>query len=145
VLQNFPNRFFALLMRALIFPLGQCRRPPSDELGHQVASLLMQPGTARDRLTAGMFLPANEADAMGALEASLASTLACEPLQAEIEKARKEGKLISRDEMLLVAEARDKGHITPEQALQLQRDYALRRQVIMVDDFAPEVLRSNPV
>jgi acyl-CoA dehydrogenase len=145
VLQNFPNRFFALLMRALIFPLGQCRRPPSDELGHQVASLLMQPGTARDRLTAGMFLPANEADAMGALEASLASTLACEPLQAELEKARKEGKLISRDEMLLVAEARDKDHITPEQALQLQRDYALRRQVIMVDDFAPEVLRSNPV
>jgi acyl-CoA dehydrogenase len=66
-------------------------------------------------------------------------------LQAELEKARKEGKLIARDEMLLVAEARDKGHITAEQALQLQRDYALRRQVIMVDDFAPEVLRSNPL
>lgn len=145
VLQNFPNRFFALLMRALIFPLGQCRRPPSDELGHQVASLLMKPGAARDRLTAGMFVPTNEADAMGALEASLASTLVCEPLQAELEKARKEGKLKSRDEMQLVAEARDKGLITPEQVTQLQRDYALRRQVIMVDDFAPEVLRSNPV
>jgi acyl-CoA dehydrogenase len=145
VLQNFPNRLFALVMRALIFPLGQCLRPPSDELGHQVASLLMQPGAARDRLTTGMFIPTNEADAMGALESSLASTLVCEPLQAELEKARKEGKLIARDEMLLVAEARDKGHITAEQALQLQRDYALRRQVIMVDDFAPEVLRSNPL
>ena len=145
VLQNFPNRFFALLMRALIFPLGQCRRPPSDDLGHQVASLLMKPSAARDRLTEGMFVPTNEADAMGALEASLASTLVCEPLQAELEKARKEGKLKSRDEMQMVAEARDKGLITPEQVTQLQRDYALRRQVIMVDDFAPEVLRSNPV
>jgi len=145
VLQNFPNRFFALLMRALIFPLGQCRRPPSDELGHQVASLLMKPGAARDRLTDGMFVPTNEADAMGALEASLASTLVCEPLQAELEKARKEGKLKTRDEMQLVAEARDKGLITAEQVAQLERDYALRRQVIMVDDFAPEVLRSNPV
>lgn len=145
VLQNFPNRFFALLMRALIFPLGQCRRPPSDELGHQVASLLMKPGAARDRLTAGMYVPSDEADAMGALEASLASTLVCEPLQAELEKARKEGKLKSRDELELIAEARDKGLLTPEQALQLERDYALRRQVIMVDDFAPEVLRSNPV
>jgi len=145
VLQNFPNRFFALLMRALIFPLGQCRRAPSDDLGHQVASLLMKPGAARDRLTEGMFVPTDEADAMGALEASLASTLVCEPLQAELEKARKEGKLKSRDEMQLVAEARDKGLITPEQVTQLQRDYALRRQVIMVDDFAPEVLRSNPV
>jgi acyl-CoA dehydrogenase len=145
VLQNFPNRFFALLMRALIFPLGQCRRPPSDDLGHQVASLLMKPGVARDRLTSGMFVPTDEADAMGALEASLASTLVCEPLQAELEKARKEGKLKSRDEMQLVAEARDKNLITPEQVTQLERDYALRRQVIMVDDFAPEVLRSNPV
>jgi len=145
VLQNFPNRFFALLMRALIFPLGQCRRPPSDQLGHQVSTLLMKPGAARDRLTAGMYLPTDEADAIGALEASLTSTLLCEPLQAELEKARKGGKLKSLEELQLVAEARDKGLITPEQALQLERDYALRRKVIMVDDFAPEVLKSNPV
>ncbi|MEK7811465.1 MAG: acyl-CoA dehydrogenase domain-containing protein, partial [Pseudomonadota bacterium] len=143
VLQNFPNRFFALLMRVLIFPLGQCRRPPSDELGHQVSSLLMKPGAARDRLTLGMYLPSDENDAVGALEASLASTLVCEPLQAELEKARKERKLKSLDELQLIAEARDKGLITPEQALQLERDYALRRKVIMVDDFATEQLRAN--
>jgi acyl-CoA dehydrogenase len=141
VLQNFPNRFFAFVMRALIFPLGQCRRPPSDELGHQVASLLMRPGAARDRLTAGMFVPSNEADAIGALEAALASTLVCEPVQAELEKARKAGSLKSRDELQLVAEARDKGMITAEQSVQLERDYALRRKVIMVDDFDPAQLR----
>ncbi|MDD4913122.1 MAG: acyl-CoA dehydrogenase [Sideroxydans sp.] len=145
VLQNFPNRFFALLMRALIFPLGQCRRPPSDALGHQVSSLLMQPGAARDRLTAGMFVPTDEADAVGALEASLASTLVCEPMQAELEKARKEGKLKSRDEMKLVAEAHSKGLLTAEQVQQLERDFALRRKVIMVDDFAPEQMKANPV
>lgn len=145
VLQNFPNRFFAWLMRVLIFPLGQCRRPPSDALGHQVASLLMKPGAVRDRLTAGMFIPKTEEDALGALEASLASTLVCEPMLAELDKARKDGKLKSRDDLHLIVEARDKGLITPEQAIQLERDYALRRQVIMVDDFAPEVLRSNPV
>ncbi len=143
VIQNFPNRFFALLMRTLIFPLGQCRRPPSDELGHRVASLLMKPGAARDRLTLGMYLPTDESDAVGALEAALASTLACEPLQAELEKARKERKLKSLDELQLIAEARDKGIITPEQALQLERDYALRRKVIMVDDFAPEQMRAG--
>jgi acyl-CoA dehydrogenase len=145
VLQNFPNRFFAFLMHVLIFPLGQCRRPPSDQLGHQVSTLLMKPGAARDRLTAGMYLPTDEADAIAALEASLTSTLLCEPLQAELEKARKGGKLKSLEELQLVAEARDKGLITPEQALQLERDYALRRKVIMVDDFAPEVLRANTV
>ncbi len=143
VMQNFPSRFFALLLRALIFPLGQCRRPSSDALGHRIAQLLMQPGAARDRLTAGMYLPQDEQEAVGALEAALASTLACEPLQAALEKARKEGKLKARDELQLIAEARDNGLVTAEQSLQLERDYALRCKVIMVDDFAPEQLRAH--
>ncbi len=143
VLQNFPNRFFALMLRAMIFPLGQCRKPPSDEVGHRVAALMMKPGTARDRLTAGMYLPSDEKDAVGALEASLSSTLVCEPLQAEVEKARKEGKLKARDELQQIAEALELGILNAGQATQLERDYALRRKVIMVDDFAPEQLRAN--
>jgi len=47
------------------------------------------------------------------------------------------------DELSRIAEARDKNLITAEQALQLQRDYALRRKVIMVDDFAPEELQAG--
>jgi len=142
VLQNFPNRFFALLMRALIFRWAM----PQAALGRagtSVSSLMMKPGAARDRLTVGMYLPKDEADALGALEAALVSTLACEPLQAELEKTRKAGKLKAREEMQLITEAREKGIISPEQALQLQRDYMLRRKVIMVDDFAPEQMRAN--
>ena len=143
VLQNFPNRFAALVLRAMIFPLGQCRKPPSDHVGHQVASLLLKPGAARDRLTAGMFIPSDEKDAVGALEAALASTLVCEPLQAVLEKARKEGKIKAREELQQISEARELGYIDAGQAQQLERDYALRRKVIMVDDFAPEALRAN--
>jgi len=36
-----------------------------------------------------MYLPTDEQDAVGALEAALASTLLCEPTQAELEKARR--------------------------------------------------------
>ena len=143
VLQNFPSRFAALILRALIFPLGKCLIPPSDHLGHQVAALLLQPGAARDRLTDGMYLPDDESSAVGALEAALHSTLACEPLQAKLEEERKTGKLKALEELLRIAEARDKGIISAEQALQLERDYALRRMVIMVDDFAPEQLPAN--
>jgi acyl-CoA dehydrogenase len=143
VLQNFPSRLAALLLRGLIFPLGKCLAPPSDKLGHQVSALLLQPGSARDRLTDGMYLPTDENDAVGALEAALDSTLKCEPLQAKIEAARKAGKVKSLEELLRITEARDKGIITAEQGLQLERDYALRRKVIMVDDFAPEELRAG--
>jgi acyl-CoA dehydrogenase len=143
VLQNFPNRFAALLLRGLIFPLGKCLAPPSDKLGHQVSALLLQPGPARDRLSAGMYLPTDENDAVGALEAALHSTLACESLQAKVEAARKAGKLKALDELERISEARDKSVIGVNDALLLERDYALRRKVIMVDDFAPEELRAG--
>ena len=142
VIRNFPNALMRQLISALVFPLGKNFSPPSDHLGHKVAALLMQPGAARDRLTSGIYIPEDEQDAVGALEAALASTLACEPLQATLQQARKEGKLKALDELLRIAEARDQGFISAEQALQLERDYALRRKVIMVDDFAPEHLRA---
>lgn len=143
VLQNFPSRIAALLLRGLIFPVGKCLSPPSDKLGHQVSALLLKPGAARDRLTAGMYLPTDENDAVGALEAALHSTLNCEPLQGRVEAARKTGKLMEMEEMSRIAEARDKGVISAEEYLQLERDYALRRKVIMVDDFAPEELAAG--
>ncbi len=135
VLQNFPSRIAAWLLRRLIFPLGKCATPPSDKLGHEVASVLMQPGAARDRLTSGMHIPRNEKEAVGALEVSLLSTLKCEPIQAMIAKARKEGKISSRDEQEQIVEASKLGIITAEQKILLERDYVLRRKVIMVDDF----------
>jgi acyl-CoA dehydrogenase len=142
VIKNFPNALVRLLLRVLVFPLGRCLSPPSDHIGHQIATLLMQPGAARDRLTAGIYISDDEQDAVGALEAALASTLACEPLQIKLQEARKAGKLNALEELLRIAEARDQGFISAEQALQLERDYALRRKVIMVDDFAPEQLRA---
>jgi acyl-CoA dehydrogenase len=143
VLQNFPNRIAALLLRVLIFPIGRCLAPPSDKLGHQVSTLLMQSGAARDRLTAGMYVPKDENEAVGALEAALQSTLACEPLLAKVEAARKAGQLSELDELARISEARDKGVISVEEALLLDRDYALRRKVVMVDDFAPEQLAAG--
>jgi acyl-CoA dehydrogenase len=143
VLQNYPSRFAALVLRWLIFPLGRRLAPPSDELGHQISQLLMQPGEARDRLTKGMYLPDNENEPIGALEAALISTLACEPVQARVDEAHKAGQLKEMEELLRISEARDKGVITIDEALLLERDYALRRTVIMVDDFAPEELRAG--
>lgn len=141
VIRNFPNPLVRVLLHALIFPLGRHLAPPSDKLAHQVAVLTMQPGAARDRLTHGIYLPSDEQDAVAALEAALASTLDCEALQAKLDAARKSGKLKAMTELLRLAEARDSGLITAEQSLQLGRDYALRRKVVMVDDFSSEELQ----
>jgi acyl-CoA dehydrogenase len=142
VIKNFPNALMRQLLKMLIFPLGRCLSPPSDHIGHQIATMLMKPGAARDRLTAGIYIPDDEQDAVGALEAALASMLACEPLQVKLQEARKAGKLTALEELLRIAEARDQGLISAEQALQLERDYALLRKVIMVDDFTAVQLRA---
>ncbi|MCX7195245.1 MAG: DUF1974 domain-containing protein, partial [Proteobacteria bacterium] len=140
VLHNFPSRLSALLLRALIFPLGKNLTPPSDKLGHQVSVLLQQPGAARDRLTAGMYTPSDEDDAVGALEAALHSMLQCELVHAKVDAAHKSGQVTAMNELMCIEEALHKGYINAEEARLLERDYALQRKVIMVDDFAPEQL-----
>jgi acyl-CoA dehydrogenase len=142
-IRNFPNTPARWLLRALIFPVGARLSPPSDSLGREIAALLMQPGTARDRLTAGMHLPHSEEDAVGALEAAFVSTLACEALRVALEQAYKAGKLKARQEWPRIAEACAQGLITAEQAAQLERDYALRRKAMHVDDFAPDELHAG--
>ena len=142
VLQNFPSRIAAFLLRRLIFPLGMCQAPPSDKLGYQVSSLLLQPGPARDRLTAGIYLPTDKDDAVGALEASLHSSLTCELLHAKLEVARKAGHLKAQSELERIFEARDKSVISLKESQLLEHDYVLLRKVIKVDDFSQEELRT---
>jgi acyl-CoA dehydrogenase len=142
VLQNFPSRLAAGVLRAMIFPLGRRRRPPSDKLGHEVVKLMLEPGPARERLTAGMYMPGDQEDAVNLLEAALSSTLECEPLRAKMEAARRARKITGKalEELERIADARDKGVLSGEEAALLERDLALQRKVIMVDDFAPEQL-----
>ncbi|MFZ1318064.1 MAG: acyl-CoA dehydrogenase domain-containing protein, partial [Candidatus Nitrotoga sp.] len=101
------------------------------------------PAAARDRLTAGMYLPNDENDAVGALDAALHSTLQCEPLQARINAAHKAGQVTALGELMRIAEAHQKGFINSKEAQLLERDYELQRKAIMVDDFAPEQLAAG--
>jgi hypothetical protein len=70
VISNYPNRFIAALLHWYIFPLGRPYEVPSDKLGHEVAQLLIEPSATRDRLTAGMFVPRDEAGCRSASSSS---------------------------------------------------------------------------
>ncbi|PRC93010.1 acyl-CoA dehydrogenase [Solimicrobium silvestre] len=62
VLDNFPNRLSALLMRIVIFPLGLPHRAPLDALGTKVAVAMQAPGESRDRLLADSFIQGEYGD-----------------------------------------------------------------------------------
>jgi acyl-CoA dehydrogenase len=136
VLSNYPSRPLGALMRIVVFPLGRRFAPPSDALGHRVAELLIAPSAARDRLTAGMYLPAGrEAGPVALLEAALEATVAAEPLEARVESARRAGTISGTDGEALIRVALAAKVLSPEEGARLRDAAALRDEVIRVDEF----------
>ena len=140
---NLPNRFLAGILRAVIFPfafpLGREFSPPRDRLGSQVVALLLEPGPARSRLTAGIFIPQDPEEPVAVLEAALRAVIAAEPIGAKIRQARARGLIASTFADQIVDEACAKGVITQSEKEAMERAKLLRRQVIMVDDFPKDL------
>ncbi|TMH67467.1 MAG: acyl-CoA dehydrogenase [Betaproteobacteria bacterium] len=139
VISNFPNRLIAMVMRRTVFPLGRPYVIPSDNLGHEVAKLLIEPSPTRDRLTAGMYLSQAESDALGAIESAVAATLAAEPIEARIRDAQKAGRFSVKLGEDRAAAAQAASVITADELAIVTRAKELADQVIRVDDFAPDL------
>jgi acyl-CoA dehydrogenase len=125
--------------------MGMPYRPPLDSRNRDSARIALEPGAARDRLTAGMYVPKNEADATGALEAAFVAAIACEPIDEKLRKAVKKGKIVPKPGGDVGALARDHGLITPEEYALWTRKETLRKRVIKVDDFPQDFGRAEIV
>jgi len=143
VLSNFPVKALATVLRWTLFPLGMPFRPPLDSRNHECANIALEPGAARDRLTAGIYLPKGEADATGVLETAFLATVACEPIERKFREAVKSGLLAPRSGADTAQLARDHGIITAEEYAQWQRKESLRKRAIMVDDFPQDFGRAE--
>ncbi|MCK4710678.1 MAG: DUF1974 domain-containing protein, partial [Gammaproteobacteria bacterium] len=71
ILRNFPLKPIGVIIRLLVFPLGQSLRQPNDSLSKRTAAILLKPGEARDRLTKGLFISDDETDITGKLEVAM--------------------------------------------------------------------------
>ena len=140
---NLPNRLAALGLRHVIFPYGREFDPPRDQLGQSVVHTLLEPGAARDRLTAGVFIPKNEDEPVGTLEAALRAVIAAEAVDAKIREGVKAGTLKGRRADELAAQALANNLISNADVAVLARAQELRRKVIMVDDFPRDLGKSE--
>lgn len=147
LLDNFPGRVFgARLLRFLVFPLGKSFSPPSDELGHKVAKLMLAPGEARDRLTAGIYMPASADEPLNVLEQALQCAVVSEAVETKLRAAVKAGRIPAQRDEKITAALKQRVITTNELELMGKMDH-LRRRVIMVDDFPPDFglgLRTEP-
>jgi acyl-CoA dehydrogenase len=143
ILSNFPIKSVATLLRWTIFPLGMSFRPPLDARNRECAKIVLEPGAARDRLTAGIYVGKGESDPTGVLEAAFLATIACEPVDEKLRKAVKKGKSVPKPGMDLGLLARENQIISAEECSLWQRKEVLRRNVIKVDDFPQDFGRAE--
>jgi acyl-CoA dehydrogenase len=135
LLTNFPNRAVAGLLRLLVFPLGRRERGPDDALSHRVASLLLEPSAARDRLTAGIYVPTDTSEPVGRLDAALETIVAADAVERTLRAAVQAGLLKASDESTLLNDAVERGVIDKKEADLIRDAAAARRDAIRVDDF----------
>ena len=102
---------------------------------------MLEPSAMRARLTKGVYVSKDENDPVGALEAALIAVIAAEAVEAKLRAAAKAGTLTGAAE--LADEALAKGVISQAERDILDRAAALRRKVIMVDDFPKDLGRSE--
>ncbi len=111
---------------------------PSDGLGHQVAKILQTPGTGRDRLTTGIFLPRHPEEAIGRLEQALCLSRQVEPIIKTIKNAILTGQLPKARPIELVDVALEEGIINADEAMLIHNAEVLRSNTIQVDSFTLE-------
>jgi acyl-CoA dehydrogenase len=140
--QNLPFRPAAWLLRLIVFPLGRPFAGPRDTLGQRVAGILLEPSPVRDRLTDGLFLPADPAEPLARLEDALTRVIAAEPVEQKLRDAVKAGRLKPLPDDQLLAEGMHEGVVSPAEGETLRLALAARREAIRVDDFP--ALGKNP-
>jgi acyl-CoA dehydrogenase len=145
VIANYPSKLVAWLLRRVIFPLGRPYVVPSDRLGHEVASLLIEPSATRDRLTRGMFIAAAPDDPVALIEAALLAVVAADAIEGKLRAAVKAGTLAGATPQERLANALAAGLVSADDIAVLDRARELTDKVIQVDDFAPTPLPAENV
>jgi acyl-CoA dehydrogenase len=138
VLRNLPARPVAWLLAALVFPLGRRERGPNDALGSAVARTLLEDESAREALTSGIFLPADDEAGLGRLEAALREARPALVVEAKLRRAVAEGRLDRAPGDLLAAAGLAAGIVTEDEIAQLEIAASARDEAIRVDAFDPK-------
>ncbi|TRY30192.1 acyl-CoA dehydrogenase FadE [Aliiglaciecola sp. M165] len=142
LLQNFPNKALGVFLKVVIMPFGKSFSRPSDELDHQIATILQTPSDTRNRLAEGQYTGRDEGNAMGKLEQILDDVLAAEPLYDKVcDAAGERFPFTQLDEVGQKGLAL--GVLTDEEAALMNRAEQGRLDTINVDDFKPEELMAD--
>lgn len=135
--KNLPNRWVAIFLRILVFPLGMRYDSPNDANDRRVARLLMRPSAARDRLTEGVYIGSPD-DPMGRVEHALVAAVAVESVKRRVRRALRAGLIEAGTSDEQIAQALERAIIDEGEASRLRASEAAGYDAITVDEFPPE-------
>ena len=139
ILRNFPIKWLGVIIRHSIFPLGLSLRLPNDSLGHRVASLLIRPSEARDRLTDGIYITDDPEDISGCLEDALHKVIKAEPIERRVRRGSLQQHGLE-DYAQWVERLKVAQQVSSDEADILLQARKATMKVVRVDDFTPEQL-----
>jgi acyl-CoA dehydrogenase len=124
-----------LLAWCRLNPIGSL---PRDFLGSQIAKSLQTPGTQRDRLTSGIYIPQDTQEALGRLESAFAKSNQAEPIFQKLKVAIRAGQISNGKLESSIAQALRVSLISETEAKLLQEAELTRNDAIQVDAFTLE-------
>ncbi len=93
ILQNYPNRFLAMKLRWLIFPLGARFNAPADSLDTTVSKLFTKNSKVRERHLESVFVKDMPTNPLGQVDAVFKKQAELKPLFDKIKAAVKSGTI----------------------------------------------------
>ena len=142
ILRNFPIKWLGVIVRHSIFPLGLSLRQPNDSLSHRVASLLIRPGEARDRLSDGIYITDDPDDITGCLEDALHKVIKAEPIERRLRHDQVFQHGLENYQQW-IDDLESTGQVTTDEADILLQARLATMKVVRVDEFEPGQLQAG--
>jgi len=140
LLHNYKNRFAATILHCLIFPFGKRFAMPTDRKMKQITTLLLRNSKTRDRLIHGVSLGY---PLFAQLQDAMDKVIMAEPIEKAIHDAKIRGDVSGYSFIEYAKDALQKQFITEsEYELVIAAD-AVKRNVLKVDDFTTEELKTH--
>ncbi|MET1279789.1 acyl-CoA dehydrogenase [Vibrio navarrensis] len=146
---NFPVKYVGGVLKALLFPLGNHFKKPSDDLCISLAEAMMTPGVQRDRMTSLCYIGKSADDSVGLMEQAFLAMYDIKPLERKLMKAVKEGK-VARKGLLhdRLQQAFEADVLSEQEIDKILAADKLRYKAIQVDHFSfdfSETLTDAPI
>jgi len=134
IIANLPNRLLRAMLRFFINPFCRQYAKPRDALTKSLATMLITPCEARDRLLQGIYLDNTPNSQVGYLEHVLKLVVAAEPIEKRLRDARVPGKTRADKRQNALIQKVITG---AEFDILAQAEHGYL-EVIQVDDFPPQ-------